>query len=133
MVICPQRPETGPSRVRRGTDVGLAPPDSLGLSMTWMASSVMLMQRYLIQYIVSPVAQLTRKKPKLGAVWQRNACRTSLPGGNSGRERSARSLTDATSVGLPSRQPVTRRPLFGGTDRPIWCIRAMADASTYSA
>lgn len=52
--------------------------------------------RYVIQNIVSPVAQLTKKNAKFGAVWEMKACRTWLPGGNNGAERSARSFGVAT-------------------------------------
>jgi hypothetical protein len=46
----------------------------------------------LIQNIVRPVRYVIRKNRKLGAAWQMNACRISLPGGRNGVERSARSL-----------------------------------------
>jgi hypothetical protein len=36
------------------------------------------------------------KNAKFGAVWQMKACRTRMPGGNSGAERSARSFGDTT-------------------------------------
>lgn len=63
-----------------------------------MASWVTATQRYLIQNIVRPVAQLMKKNAKCGAVWQMNACRTWLPGGSSGAGRSIRSLGDAKSL-----------------------------------
>jgi hypothetical protein len=55
-----------------------------------------------IQNMVRPVAQLTKKNAKFGAVWQMNACRTLLPGGNNGAERSIRSFGVATWVVPPS-------------------------------
>jgi hypothetical protein len=43
-----------------------------------------------LQSIVSLVRYVIRRNAKLGAAWQMNACRISLPSGRNGAERSTR-------------------------------------------
>jgi hypothetical protein len=63
-----------------------------------MASWVITTHRNLTQQIVKPVAQLTKKNAKFGAVWNTNALGTWLSSGDNRMERSARSFGDATCV-----------------------------------
>src|SRR5690349_3249417 len=123
----PQGSETGPSWVCRGMvpaiTVGLAPPDSEGLSSTWMASSVIATHRYLIMNIVRPVAQLTRKYPKFGAAWQMKACRMRLPGGGAASCSRSDRPPSPLCVPLSPECPVTtstgsKPPTMTSTEEP---------------
>ncbi len=80
------------------TEVGLAPP-----GQPWAVENVdgVIRDGHAPVLDPGPVAQLTMKAAKCGAVWQTKACRMSLPGGSSGAERSASPSGDVSSVRHP--------------------------------